>query len=290
MVKIIVPLESSIEFVEDDLPADVTHNISQNLSQLIEQLEQLANTYFKGRLLREGLRVTFVGRPNVGKSSIFNRLLASNRAIVTDIPGTTRDTLSEVINIDGVPVLLTDTAGMRTSTDVIEQLGIERTRQAIADADLIVVVIDGSQPFTPEDNEIMAEAADCHHVIAINKSDLETFNPDKFGVKNIESPVVAVSAKTGAGIAALGGDIIRPFSEYQQQESSFIITSARHYDLLKRTVDSLRFAQSELEKQVGEELVLIGLYDSLRYLSDITGETTSEDVLSRIFATFCIGK
>jgi tRNA modification GTPase len=290
IVKIIVPLESSIEFVEDDLPEDITHEINQKLTHLIQKLEQLSNTFFKGRLLKDGLRVTFVGRPNVGKSSLFNKLLASDRAIVTNIPGTTRDTLSEVISINDVPVLLIDTAGVRTSNDIIEQLGIERTRQAIADADVVVVVLDASQPFTSEDKEIIEETVNCRHVIALNKCDLEVYSHDIAKFLGNDSPVVEVSAKTGAGINILSNDIIRPFSVYDQQDTSFIISSARHYDLLRRSVDSLRLSQQELEKRAGEELVLIGLYDSLRYLGDITGETTSEDVLTQIFMTFCIGK
>jgi tRNA modification GTPase len=290
IVKIIVPLESSIEFVEEDLPEDITHDINQKLTHLIQKLEQLSDTFFKGRLLKDGLRVTFVGRPNVGKSSLFNRLLASDRAIVTNIPGTTRDTLSEVISIGDVPVLLIDTAGVRTSNDIIEQLGIERTRQAIADADVVVVVLDASQPFTSEDKEIIEETVNCRHVIALNKCDLEVYSHDIAKFLGNDSPVVEVSAKTGAGIDILSNDIIRPFSVYDQQDTSFIISSARHYDLLRRSVDSLRLSQQELEKRASEELVLIGLYDSLRYLGDITGETTSEDVLTQIFTTFCIGK
>lgn len=290
IIKIIVPLESSIEFVEDDLPEEITHDIAQKLSKLTLKLERLADTFSRGRLLKEGLRVAFVGRPNVGKSSLFNSLLASDRAIVTNIPGTTRDTLSEVINIQDVPVLLTDTAGVRTSTDIIEQLGIERTRQAIADADVVVVVIDGSQPLSPEDEQIIGETVDCRHVIALNKCDLEVYNPDLPKLRANGSAVVEVSAKTGAGIDLLCDAIIGPFSAYDQQETSFIITSARHYDLLRRAVDSLCFSRQEIENHSGEELVLIGLYDSLRYLGEITGETTPEDVLTQIFTTFCIGK
>jgi tRNA modification GTPase len=290
IIKIIVPLESSIEFVEDDLPEDITHDISQKLTQLTQKLEQLADTFSKGRLLKEGLRVTLVGRPNVGKSSLFNKLLASDRAIVTNIPGTTRDTLNEVININDVPVLLTDTAGVRTSTDVIEQLGIERTRQAIDDADLVVVVIDGSQPFTFEDEEIIREAVNCRHVIALNKCDLGLYNRDLAQLTGSNSPLIEVSAKTGMGVEKLSDAIIGPFSAHDQQETSFIITSARHHDLLRRAVDSLQLSRRELEKRAGEELVLLGLYDSLRYLGGITGETTTEDVLTQIFTTFCIGK
>lgn len=290
LLEIIVPLESSLEFVEDDLPEDITRNVAQKLSTLSTQIEKLSDSFRRGRLLKEGLRVALVGRPNVGKSSLFNKLLTSDRAIVTDVPGTTRDTLSEMINLDGVPVLVTDTAGVRTSPDKIEQLGIERTRRAIADADLVVVVLDGSQPATHEDKQIVEEAATNRFIIALNKSDLDDFSASDKIFLNETAPVHPISAKTGAGLEALCAAIMEPFSTYDSHESSFIITNARHYDLLRRTVDALRSSESLLLNRASEELVLVGLYDALRYLGEITGETTPEDVLSQIFSSFCIGK
>lgn len=290
LIEIIVPLESSLEFVEDDLPDDVTHHVSHKLSVLAGNLEDLAQTFGAGRLLKEGLRVTLVGRPNTGKSSVFNNLLGSSRAIVTDIPGTTRDTLSELINVSGVPVLLTDTAGVRTSTDKIERLGIERTRQAIVDADLVVVVIDGSQNLKAEDRNVLEEACKCLHVVALNKSDLPSFRPELAETFNNGTQVFSTSAVTGAGLDALRTAIMEPFATQDTFESGFVITNARHYDLLRRSADALRSSERLLGESASEELVLVGLYDALRFLGEITGETTSEDVLSQIFLTFCIGK
>lgn len=290
LLEIIVRLESSLEFVEDDLPEDIARNIEQKLSALAAKINEMADSFRRGRLLKDGLRVALVGRPNVGKSSLFNSLLSSDRAIVTEIPGTTRDTISEVINIEGIPVLITDTAGVRTSPDRIEQLGIERTRRAIADADLIVAVLDGSQPLLVEDAEIVKEASGNRCVVALNKSDLESFCSNNAQQIDDHPVSVPVSAKTGHGLDALCTEIIKPFTAGNLDESSFVITNARHYDLLRRTSGSLEAAQDLIREHVSEELILVSLYEALRFLGEITGETTPEEILSQIFSTFCIGK
>lgn len=290
LLEIIVPLESSLEFVEDDLPEDIARNIDEKLFILSSKIDEMADSFRRGRLLKDGLRVTLVGRPNVGKSSLFNKLLSSDRAIVTEIPGTTRDTISEAINIEGIPVLITDTAGVRSSPDQIEQLGIERTRRAIADADLIVAVIDGAQPLLGEDEEIIGEASGNRCIVALNKSDLESFcsnNAQRLG-DNLVS--VSVSAKTGKGLDTLCAEIIKPFTADHLDESSFVITNARHYDLLRRTSAALQASQGLVREGVSEELILANLYEALRFLGEITGETTPEEILSQIFSTFCIGK
>lgn len=291
LLNIIVPLESSLEFVEDDLPDVSVNQIRAELSGLLKNLEALASTFSAGRLLRDGLKVTLAGRPNVGKSSLFNRLLVSDRAIVTDIPGTTRDSLSEIVNLQGVPVLLTDTAGVRDSTDEVEHLGVERTRRSIADADLVLIVLDGSRPVTLEDRNIFNEVAEISHIIVLNKSDLDSFNgngPDHF--EDHAAAVVSVSAKTGAGLDALRAAILEPFATFDTNDTGLLVTDARHFDLLQRTHSALSSSLSLFEQRVSEELVLVGLHEGLRYIGEITGETTPDDILSQIFATFCIGK
>lgn len=287
LLNIIVPLESTLEFVEDDLPDVAVDGITAELSELIARIEKLTATFRAGRLLKDGLKVVLVGRPNVGKSSVFNSLLVADRAIVTDVPGTTRDTLSEVINIHGVPVLLVDTAGVRSSDDQIESLGVERTRRAIADADLVAIVLDSSQHLTSEDEQVLAEVSDCPHLIIFNKSDLPGVEHDT----NEQSIAgISVSAKTGAGLEDLRAAIIEPFVVREIHDTGLLITDARHYDLLRRAESALMAASDALSNRLSEELILVGLYDALRYLGEITGETTPDDVLSQIFATFCIGK
>ena len=290
LIKIIVPLESALEFVEDDLPEVAAEKIMRRLHELTKRLEVLAETFRSGRLLKEGINVALVGRPNVGKSSIFNSLLGNERAIVTDVPGTTRDSLSEVINVQGIPILLTDTAGIRNSTDPIEQLGVERTRRALADADLVVVVIDGTHTISEADDEIFSALVEEDYLIALNKCDLPTFRQIHFGETCKATDCVTVSAKSGAGLDELRRVILRPFTARSREDEDFLITSARHFDLLRRAAISLTSSEEELRRKSSEDLVLVGLYQALRLLGEITGETTPEDVLSQIFATFCIGK
>jgi tRNA modification GTPase len=290
LIKIIVPLESALEFVEDDLPEIALERIGAQLADLTQNLEDFASTFRSGRLLKDGLKVTLVGRPNVGKSSLFNKLLSLERAIVTDIPGTTRDSLSEVLNIQGIPVLLTDTAGVRAANDPIEHLGIERTRRAIADADMVVVVVDGAQSLTSEDETLFAEVVEGKYLIALNKSDLESFAESRLNGLNTSSKRIPVSARTGAGLDELRRAMLGTFDYENSQSEGLLITSARHFDLLRRAADSLRLSQELLHQKSSEDLILVGLYDALRFLGEITGETTPEDVLSQIFASFCIGK
>ena len=290
LLKIIVPLESSLEFVEDDLPDDIAHDILEKLSALSLKVDEMADSFRRGRLLKEGLRVALVGRPNVGKSSLFNKLLSSDRSIVTEIPGTTRDTISEVINLEGIPVLITDTAGVRSSPDRIEQLGIERTRRAVADADLIIAVLDGSQPLSDEDKKIVDEAAESFCILALNKSDLESFCINNARQLADNLVLVPISAKSGDGLETLCAEIIKPFSANYLDDNSFVITNARHYDLLRRTSGALHASGELILQGASEELVLARLYEALRFLDEITGETTPEAILSQIFSSFCIGK
>jgi tRNA modification GTPase len=290
LIKIIVPLESALEFVEDDLPDIIIEKIGKQLDDLAKKLGELADTFRSGRLLKEGLKVTLIGRPNAGKSSLFNKLLASERAIVTDIPGTTRDSLSELINLQGVPVLLTDTAGVRDSSDPIELLGVERTRRAIADADLVVVVVDGTKSIGADEEEIFSELVEDEYLIALNKSDLASFQEVPLRGSDKALKCLAVSAKTGAGLDELHHAILNSFSAENSGNEDFLITSARHFNLLRRAAMALLSSSELLRQKSSEDLILVGLYEALHFLGEITGETTPEDVLSQIFATFCIGK
>lgn len=290
LLDIIVLLESSLEFVEDDLPELAAGQLQVKIASLIDNLSQLSATFRSGRLLREGLKVTLAGRPNVGKSSLFNSLLLIDRAIVTDIPGTTRDSLSELVNIRGTPVLLTDTAGVQPSDDKIESLGIERTRRAMGDADLVLVVLDGSQPLFEEDFEILAEVKEQAHLIALNKKDLESFKFTHKEPLKGSSRVIEISAQTGIGLDALQDAILEPFASRDTHDVGLLITDARHFDLLQRAQQGLTSSVGLLKQSVSEEIVLVGLHDALRFLDELTGETTPDDILSQVFATFCIGK
>lgn len=289
LLEIIVRLESSLEFVEDDLPSTDQNRMLAALGQLKADLAKLAGTFNQGRLIREGLRVTLLGRPNVGKSSLFNMLLGRGRSIVTDIPGTTRDTITEAISFDGIPIVLTDTAGIRTSGDQIEAMGVARTKLEAADSDLLVVVLDGSQPLTDEDQHVLDDARAHRHLVAINKSDLPGFTIPGITVES-SAPVVSVSARTEAGLEQLRAAILQPFTNGSANSEGLLITNARHHDLLQRSIDAVSSSVNLLEHRASEELILVGLHNALRYLGEITGETTSDEILGQIFATFCIGK
>lgn len=293
LLKIIVRLESSLEFVEDDLPHLEQTTIGNSLSNLSSDLRSLAGTFARGRLIHNGVKVAFVGRPNAGKSSLFNRLLGHERAIVTDIPGTTRDTISEPISLDGVPVSLIDTAGMRATTDQIEAIGVERTQRAAADADLLVVVIDGSTALTNEDELVLENVGDKPHVIAVNKSDLPSFALDHVNDQvrsKTPAPALAVSAITETGLIDLRRAMLKPFMNGHSVAEGLLITNARHYDLLIRATDAIENSARLIREHASEEIILVGLHHALKFLGEITGETTTDEILGQIFSTFCIGK
>ena len=293
LLAIIVRLESSLEFVEDDLPAIETDQLFASLQTLKADLERLANTFSRGRLIRDGIRVTFVGRPNVGKSSLFNSLLGHRRAIVTEVPGTTRDTISESIALGGVPVVLTDTAGLRRSEDKIESIGIAKTKREAADSDLLIVVIDGAEPLTDDDRKVITDVAGQPHIIAVNKSDLPDFSISRADERIFDSArhrIVSVSAMTDRGLERLRTAILDSFKNGDANTEGLLITNARHHDLLRCAVESVTASEELLKARASEEMILVGLHNALRFLGEITGETTSDEILGRIFSTFCIGK
>jgi tRNA modification GTPase len=247
----------------------------------------LCASYNAGRLLHDGIRIAIAGRPNVGKSSLFNKLVERDRAIVTDVPGTTRDTLSETIDIGGVPIILTDTAGLRDTAVGVETLGIERTHRAMDDADLVMVVLDGTTDGGPEELKILSRTSGRQRIVVVNKCDLELFQTvnDCNRLQGIK-----VSAQTGAGLDDLRSAILEVLSSKDLDSGGLLITNARHHDLLLHTQHELSSAISSLHDRRSEEIVLAPLHNALKFLGEITGETTTEDILSEIFSTFCIGK
>ncbi|MEO8650629.1 MAG: tRNA uridine-5-carboxymethylaminomethyl(34) synthesis GTPase MnmE [Acidobacteriota bacterium] len=297
LLNVIVVLESALEFVEDDLPETSRDKIVGDLKRIFEEIRKLAGSFKAGKLIREGIRVALVGRPNVGKSSLFNALIGSDRAIVTDIAGTTRDQLYESFAVRGIPVSLIDTAGLRETLDKVESIGVERSRRTMADADLVVVLLDASDTVADEDLEIIKSVADLNYLIVINKIDIshpESVNEIVSSLSNLSngtsSTIVEVSAKTGAGLGDLSTALIEPFTAEDVSSAGFLVTDARHYDLLVRSADEIEQSLSLIRENASEEIILVGLHNALRYLGRITGETTTEDMLTRIFSTFCIGK
>ena len=297
LLTVIVVLESALEFVEDDLPATEFEKMRSHLAAISTELGKIASTFKTGNLIREGIRVAIVGRPNVGKSSLFNALLGTDRAIVTDIAGTTRDQLHEKLSINDIPVSLIDTAGLRETFDTVESIGVERSRRTMADADLVIAMLDISEKETDEDVEILQSVESVPHLVVLNKVDkVDTETVREFR-RQLESQlgdatprILTLSAKTHQGLDTLKREIVEPFSPEQISSDGFLVSDARHYDLLRRATDEIGHSIALLDQNTTEELILVGLHNALRYLGEITGETTTEDMLTRIFATFCIGK
>jgi tRNA modification GTPase len=284
LLELIALLEAGIDFAEDDISVASPEEILRRLRPVRGGIRQLAESFRYGALVREGLTLALVGRPNVGKSSLFNKLLEQDRSIVTDIPGTTRDVVSETAAIAGIPVKLYDTAGIRDSAELVESLGIERSYQAMADSDLTLVVVDLSQPLDRQDRALIARAAEQgRHLVIGNKSDLAQ-GP-------LPDSAIAVSALTGEGIPRLRElilEAIAPKGEFDQ-ETGFI-TSLRHAQLLRESVTYLEKAAAAVASAIPHEMLLLDLYAALRPIDAITGATTADDILNRIFSTFCIGK
>ncbi len=285
LLELIALLEAGIDFAEDDISVAPASEILRRLAPLTAGVERLVQSFSYGRLVHDGVSLAIVGRPNVGKSSLFNRLLEQDRAIVTDIPGTTRDLVSETVVLGGVPIRFVDTAGIRAGGDLVESLGIERSLQAMADADLTLVVLDSSTPLTAGDHEILTRAAaQGRHLIVANKTDLPL-------AATIPDNAIALSATTGAGLRTLRQSILNAIGHAAQAEHEFaFITSLRHAQLLTECLGGLRAARLAVEEHIPHEMMLLDLYGALHPLDAITGKTTADDILNRIFSTFCIGK
>ena len=297
LLDVIVVLESALEFVEDDLPDVQAASVKGKLLEIGEKTASLAGTFTAGKLIRDGLRVAIIGRPNVGKSSLFNGLLGHDHAIVTDIAGTTRDQLHERFTIDNIPISLIDTAGLRETTDTVESIGVDRARRTMADADVVLVMLDASDTVTEEDIDILHSVRELNYLIALNKIDLvPSHDVDRLiaaedsGLSDMRERIVPISAKTCEGLDELRRSIVAPFASDDVTTAGFLVTDARHHDLLVRTKAEVEHSLGQLEQKMSEEIVLIGLHNAMRYLGEITGETTTEDMLTRIFSTFCIGK
>ncbi len=294
LVELIPVLEAGIDFAEDDVSVMADATILRHIADVRAPLEDLGATFAYGKIVHEGLTLAIVGRPNVGKSSLFNQLVERERAIVTATPGTTRDLVSETVAIGGIPVKLVDTAGIRHALDEAESLGIRKSMEALADADLVLVVVDVSQGETAEDAELLRQAENRPVIVVENKSDLmtgETPTSRKERGKWGTRISVSTSALTGHGIAELRAEILRHIGgEAGMQAESGFLTNVRHQGLIQDSLAALDAAKNAVAEKVPHEMLLLDLYNALRPLDAITGATTTDDILNLIFSTFCIGK
>ncbi len=294
IVDLLAGIEAAIDFAEEDGVVEASGGDFTGLQALIDEIAALAATYRRGKIVREGVGIVIAGRPNVGKSSLLNLLLGEKRAIVTDLPGTTRDFIEEAIDIEGIPVRLTDTAGIRPPEDAIEREGIDLVWQRLAAADAVLVLLDGSMALTPDDRELLGKVREKPLIPVINKADLPLLL-DGAGLRALlpetAPPPIRISAKCGSGIDVLTAAIrdlllVQPAGEAPET----MIAHLRHKIALERTAECLTRAQKGLHGGLPPELVALEVREALDALGEITGRTTPEEVIERIFAKFCVGK
>ncbi len=289
LLRLLAYLEATIDFAEDDIPEE---DLEGPLEASLQALGRLLATADQGIICRQGLRVAIVGRPNVGKSSLLNALLGSDRAIVTEVAGTTRDTLEEVASFSGVPVCLVDTAGIAESRDPVERLGVERSRRAMEEADLCLLVIDCSEPLQPKDLEIAASVSGKPAVVVANKADLPCALLEGDLAKLVEdAPVVATSVLRGEGLDRLRGAVLNAvFSGRAIQSDELLVSNPRHKEALGRAESHLRDALASLRAGLPADCTSSDLRLAVEALGEITGETATEGLLEMIFSHFCVGK
>ena len=314
LLGVIARIEASIDFPEEDVPTPQPAELTPSIMEALQQVDSLLAGSEQGRLYRQGLRTAIIGRPNVGKSSLLNALLRAERAIVTPVAGTTRDTVEEIANVRGIPLHLIDTAGITPTSDPVEQIGVERSRAAAESADLTLLVVDGSEPLSEQDRRVSeelramgfgGEAQQSDHpagawqdlarrpvILVVNKSDRrQVVEIDQLRQMWSGAPLIHTSTLTGAGIAGLEEQIANlVLAGKTLQSESALITSARHQESLRRASEHIRASLLPLREGLPLDFVSIDLRAAYDALGEVTGETASEDLLERIFSEFCIGK
>ena len=289
LVDLLAHIEAGIDFFEDELPA---RDVAADLDRTLGDLQDLLACADRGIVYRQGVRAAIVGRPNVGKSSLLNCLLRTSRAIVTEIPGTTRDTLEETLNLNGVPVILVDTAGIAAATDdPIERLGVERSRQALDQADLAILVLDAAEPLTGADRTIAGLIGAKPAIVALNKIDLVRSGEDKALASVLPAPAIRISALTGQGLDLLEEAIVETVLSGQVAASDVpVVSNPRHKERLSRALEHVRAAREAVRANLTADLVAIDLTAAVHALGQVTGQTAGDDLLDNIFGRFCIGK
>ena len=291
-IELIAHIEAGIDFPEHDIEELTEMKIIEGLQKALEELDKLRKGFEEGRLIKDGIKTAIVGRPNVGKSSLLNALISESKAIVTDIPGTTRDIVEETLNVDGILIKLLDTAGLRHTEDVVESIGVERTKKAIIEADLVLMVMDSSEEISEQDQKISELLLEKRVILVLNKCDLEqklTLVRHFDNVKYLD--IISVSAKEEIGIEKLESGIRKLVEEGKAGASgNQPVTNARHRELIEKAYADIRKAIESIELGVPLDLISLDIRDSWEKLGMITGDSISGDVASEIFSRFCIGK
>jgi tRNA modification GTPase len=285
-------IEASIDFPEHDIEEVTRDDLIQETRSAIDMVEGLLSTSSTGKIVREGLSTAIIGKPNVGKSSLLNALLRENRAIVTEIPGTTRDVIEEYLNLRGVPLKLIDTAGIRQTDDLVESIGVEKTREYLGSADLVLLMLDAGRPLSEEDRIIIDIIKGKRVIVLINKTDLEIrLEIEEIEKRFSERPVIYMSLARGTGLDVLEDTIYKMvFSDEIRTGDTVMVTRVRHEDCLRRAKKSLSDAVAAMGNKLPVDLVSIDIKAALEALGEITGDNITEEIIDRIFHDFCIGK
>ncbi len=292
ILDVMVNVDVSIDYPEYDVEDVTNAEISTMLDSVQVKLENLEKSFDNGKLIKEGIKTAIIGKPNAGKSSLLNAILKEDRAIVTEYEGTTRDTIEEFVNIEGVPLKLIDTAGIRDAKDEVEKIGIKKSKEIANDADLVIAIFDSSRDLTKEDIEILDITKNKKSIILLNKSDLNsvlTENDSRF--KEITENVIKISALNGEGLEKLYSLISKMFSlEEINVDNDVIITNLRHKNLISRAIENVKKAKDTVEQNMPIDIIAIFVKDILEDLGNITGEIVTDDIINEIFAKFCLGK
>jgi len=291
LLNVLALIEYAVDFTEDDediVDDDMVFKIKDGIDKTILKIRKLLTNADEGKIIRDGLNVVIIGKPNVGKSSLLNALLREKRAIVTDIPGTTRDVIEEYINLDGIPIRITDTAGIRDTEDIIEKIGVEKSKEKIEEADLIILMLDASRDIDDDDEVIIEKIKDKKYIALLNKIDLDIKISQEV-ISNLNSKI-DISAKTGKGIDDLKKEIKNLFFNGEINSESLIISNTRHKQALYRAVENCDIALSKVNANEYLDLISIYITAAMKALGEITGDELEEDLLNKIFSEFCVGK
>ena len=292
LMEVITNIEVSIDYPEYDTPETTNDDIRKKINISKERLEKLKKSFDNGKIIKEGIKTVIIGRPNAGKSSLLNAMLKEDRAIVTEYEGTTRDTIEEFVNINGVPLILIDTAGIRNAKDEVEKIGIEKSKKLAKDADLIIAIVDASKKLNNEDIEIIELARNRKAIIVLNKLDLEQkVDEHNSYLEPFKDNIVKISAKKQEGLDNLYNKITELFNLNQINfDNEIVITNQRHKNLIDKAIKNLESAEKSLKDNMPVDIIFISLKDVLSNLDSITGEEAGEEIINEIFARFCLGK
>ncbi|MCF0126241.1 MAG: tRNA uridine-5-carboxymethylaminomethyl(34) synthesis GTPase MnmE [Clostridia bacterium] len=292
IMEVMVNIEVTIDYPEYDVDDVTTNQISQMLDSIEIKLRKLENSFDNGKIIKEGIKTAIVGRPNVGKSSLLNAILKEERAIVTEIEGTTRDTIEEFVNINGIPLKLIDTAGIRKTEDLVEKIGVKKTREIAETADLIIVIIDSSKKLTEEDYEILELAKGKKSIIVLNKIDLSPkIDENDIILKEKSNNIIKISALNKTGIEKIYDEITNIFNLNEiDLDNEVIITNLRHKNLISKAIVNVKSTKESIRNNMPIDIIAINIKDILESLGNITGEFVTEDIIDEIFSRFCLGK